>query len=304
MPGRPTAGDFEDEVPRRRGRREDYQDDIGEAEDEPAFEEEVEDRPRRHRDTNKHKQKARHAEEEEEEDEDEEIEERPRRHKHTHKHKHKARHVEEEGEDEGDEDDDDHGKQLVLHPQRKKKSGKEVARRKKHETDEEESSSEDEKAAKRKAKKKSKSRKNEMIVKKAWEPVPVEEMDQDFVDFICLKIGQQEGKVWECVEDGLIVRHAETGEYDIDACFDKGNFSTQDKKKWEQAVSKLRKRKDGEEILFCSAVAKGPGYGPSYGPAAVFVPAVEVAGHRRFNPHCRHCLDYGMACAVVFSGFY
>lgn len=305
MPGRPTAGDFEDEAPRRRGRREDHHDDFEEAEDEPVFKE-VEEPPHRHQSTRKHHQKARHLAEGDE-DEDEETEERPRRHKSTHKHKGKARQLEEEDDDEDDDndedddEDDDRGKQLVLHPQRKKKShGKEVTRRKKHHTSEEESMSEDEKRAKRKASMKSKARKSEMIMKAKWEPVPADEMDGYFVGFLRDLLGHHEMKIWECVEEELILRDSETGEYNIDPCFEQGSFSKKDQRRWKETVKKFKKDKHGAELLFCSAIAKGPGYGPSYGPpAAVYVPAVDKLGHTRYNPHCSFCVRYGVECAVV-----
>ncbi|KAL9006845.1 MAG: hypothetical protein Q9188_000376 [Gyalolechia gomerana] len=284
MGGRPPAGDYEDEAPWRRGRREDHHDDLAETEDKAVFEDEAEERlPRR---KVAHKHQAHRAEEDEDEEED-------------------------------DTDDDHHGKQLMVRSQKKKKStGKEVARIKKHETSDEESSSEEEKKAKKKAKKKSNARKSEMITKAAWEPVPRDEMDQYFVDLICDELEHRERKIWDCVDDEQILRHTETGEYNIDACFEEGAFSVKDKKRWKQAVSKLKTNINKAEILFCSAIAKsaGPGYGPSYGPihgpsrptrtAAVYMPAAEVRGHRHYNPRCHHCDECGVGCAVLFSDYY
>ncbi|KAL8941923.1 MAG: hypothetical protein Q9216_001951 [Gyalolechia sp. 2 TL-2023] len=281
MGRRPTADDFEDEAPRRRGRREDHHDDFEEIADEPEFEEEVEQRPPRRKAA--HRRKPRRVEEDEEGEEEEE-----------------------------DSDDDHHGKQLVVRSQKKKKSsGKEVARRKKREPSEEEDSSEEEKKTKKKAKKKSKARKEEVVTKAAWEPVPRDEMDLDFIGFISDELGHHQDKIWECLEDDLILRHTETGEYNIDACFDEGNFSMKDKKQWKRAVSKLKTSTNRDGVLFCSATAHSaaPGYGSSYGPgraargARAHMPAVTARGHRRYHPYCRDCEECGEGCAILFAGY-
>ncbi|KAI4129707.1 MAG: hypothetical protein LQ338_002091 [Usnochroma carphineum] len=277
---RPRPEEFAEDVPRRRGGRDDHKDAFDDSEDEPEFEM-SEKHPRRP----PPKRKPHYVDDEEdEEDEDEE------------------------------EDDDRHNKQMVLRkPKHSSKSkGKEVARRKKHDTtDDEDSSDEEDKKREKKAKKKAKARKKEVITKSAWEPVPREELDGDFVQLVKQELGHDPRKILEGLEDDLLLRHTETGEYNIDAFFDEGVFSRKDEKKWKQCVKKLKTNKRRSEVLFCAAKVESPGpsYAPSYFGQARTRPTTTVLvpppgltrGHLSFNPHCRDCLEWQRPCHEVFD---
>ncbi|KAI4142714.1 MAG: hypothetical protein L6R39_004832 [Caloplaca ligustica] len=285
---RPHPDDSAEDVTRCRGRREDYQDVFEDVEDEPAFSEE-EERPRRRKAAQEAKPRRGKKHEEEEEEESE---------------------------------DDGYGKQLVVHKDKKKSksSGKEVVRRKKHQTTDEEDSSEEEKKREKKSKKKAKARKGEVITKKAWEPVPRDEVDGDFVMLISDELGQNPDKILEGVEDELLLRHTETGEYNIDGFFEEGIFSKKDQKRWSRCVDKLKTNKRKSEILLCSSKVASPslgfnfdpsygaGYGPDYdrpgyGPSrrvtttTVLSPPPQASvGHRQYNPRCPDCVQYQCAC--------
>ncbi|KAL9593512.1 MAG: hypothetical protein Q9219_007517 [cf. Caloplaca sp. 3 TL-2023] len=284
--GRPHDDDLVEAATRRRGPRKDYRDEfVDSGEDQPEFDEEPEERPRRKAASKRQAQRSRDYEGEEDED-----------------------------------DDDDRGKQLVV---RKKSKGKEVAKKKNMKVESsDEDSTEEEKKARRKAKRKSKARKNEVITKAAWEAVPREDLDEDFVEIVCRELGHHPKKVLQGVEEDLLLRHTETGEYNIDAFFDQGVFSKEDKKKWKRAVDKLKKSKKAAQSLYCDAVVNPggepegsvyytpgramyapPGYGPSRRPppTAVYVQAEPSGGHRRYNVYCRECRVFGQPCGNVFD---
>ncbi|KAL8919083.1 MAG: hypothetical protein Q9208_006967 [Pyrenodesmia sp. 3 TL-2023] len=295
---RPRKEEYADNGPRRPGPRKEYGEEYDEIEDEPYFEE-----PEQHS--------------------------RPRKATPRRKPQYVVDDEEEELEDD-DDDDDGRNKQLVVRqPKKKSKSkGKELVRRKKADTTEEEdssSSSEEDRKALKKANKKAKARKKEVVTKKAWEPVPRGELDVDFVTLIVEQLGHAPGKIYEGLEDELIQRHTETGEYNIDGFFDNGIFSAKDKKKWKQCVSQLKANKQKSEVLFCSfkdasptvgyapshIPGYDPGYGPGYGttrvvygaPKTLVVPTQPTHGHRQYNPHCPECAGYGRPCHEVFSGY-
>ncbi|KAL8654616.1 MAG: hypothetical protein Q9210_001400 [Variospora velana] len=238
---RPSAGDYAEDVPRRPTPRKGYEEDFGDEDEESQYEEE--ERPRRGKGPVRSKPKR--VQESEEEEEEEEV------------------------------DDDARGKQVVIRKATKKpkSSGKEIVRRKKQEsTTEEDSSDESEKELKKKAKKKTKARKAEVITKKAWEPVPRDEVDRNFINLVADELGQNKAKIMEGIEDDMLQRHTETGEYNMDAFFDTGFFSKKDQKNWQRCVEKLKGNKQKSRILFCSAKTESLGgglgacYGPSYGP--------------------------------------
>ncbi|KAL9016237.1 MAG: hypothetical protein Q9185_006406 [Variospora sp. 1 TL-2023] len=289
---RPHAEDHAEDIPRRPNTRKGYEEDFGDEE-----EEEEEARPRRR----KVKPKANRTEESEEGSEYEE--------------------------------EDRRGKQLVVRQGNKKSrsTGKEVVRRKKDDTTEDEDSSdESEKELKRKAKKKMKARKKEVITKKTWEPVPRDEVDRDFINLVADELGQNEAKIMEGIEDDMLQRHTETGEYNMDAFFDTGFFSKKDQKNWQRCVEKLKGNKQKSKILFCSATTGslgdglGPGYrpshghihaapgynpsyGPSYGPSRAHMTTTYVVGfpkrtrgHRTYHPNCPDCYRYIMPCHEYF----
>lgn len=294
---RPRKEEYENDGPRRPVPRKEYGEEYDEVEDAPDFEE-PEQRSRPRKATSKRKPQY------VEDDEEEELEE----------------------EDDGN---DGRNKQLVVHKPKKTSisKGKELVRRKKADTTEEEdspSSSEEDRKAVKKAKKKAKARKKEVVTKKAWEPVPRGELDFDFVTLVVKELGHAPGKIQEGLEEELIQRHTETGEYNIDGFFDSGIFSAKDKKKWKQCVSKLKANKQKSEVLFCSFKDASPnigytpgyipsydtGYGPGYGttrvygaPQTLVVPAQLTRGHRQYNPYCRDCTGYGRPCHEVFSGY-
>ncbi|KAI4086314.1 MAG: hypothetical protein LQ344_007661 [Seirophora lacunosa] len=243
---RPRGSEYVKDAVQRTGPRGDYVEDFDDLEEEPEFDEE---QPPRRRAIQK--SKGRRVEESEEEEEEEQEEE-----------------------------DDRRGKQLAVRQGKTKSQskGKEVVRRKKHDTTEEEDSSdESEKELKKKAKKKTKARKQEVITKKAWEPVPRDEVDRNFIKLVANELGQNPEKILEGIEDDMLQRHMETGEYNIDAFFDTGLFSKKDQKIWKRCVEKLKGNKQKSQILFCSATTKslddgwradyGPNHGPGYGPA-------------------------------------
>lgn len=290
---RPRKEEYADAGPRRPAPRKEYGEEYDEVEDAPDFEE-PEQHPRPRKATPKRKPQY------VDDDEEEELEE--------------------------DEDDDDgRNKQLVVRKPKKtsKSKGKELVRRKKDDTTEEgdsSSSSEEDKKAEKKAKKKAKARKKEVITKKAWEPVPRGELDPDFVALVADELGHARGKIHEGLEEELIQRHTETGEYNIDGFFDNGIFSAKDKKKWKQCVSKLKANKKKSEVLFCSFKTESPNlcyapsyvtsYDPGYGttrvygaPQTLVVPAQLTRGHRQYNPHCLNCAGYGRPCHELFSGY-
>ncbi|KAL8973722.1 MAG: hypothetical protein Q9197_002036 [Variospora fuerteventurae] len=282
---RPSAGDYAEDVPRRPTHRKDYEEDFGDEDEESQYDEE-----------------------------------RPRRGKGPVRSKPKRVQESEEDEEEEDEDEDARGKQIVVRKATKKpkSSGKEIVRRKKQEsTKEEDSSDESEKELKKKAKKKTKARKAEMITKKAWEPVPRDEVDRDFINLVADELGQNKAKIMEGIEDDMLQRHTETGEYNMDAFFDTGYFSKKDQKNWQRCVEKLKGNKQKSRILFCSATTEslggglgagyGPSYGPGYGPSRTHMTTTYVVGlpertrgHRTYNPNCPHCYRYVMPCHEYF----
>ncbi|KAL8838397.1 MAG: hypothetical protein Q9170_002157 [Blastenia crenularia] len=281
--GRPRPEEYEDDAPRRRGRRKDDQEDFDEYEDEAAFEEDVDERPPRRKASAK--QKARRAQEEDDEDDDEE-------------------------------DDDPRGKQLVLRKPTKGK-GKEVARKKKKqessdEDEEDDDSSEEERKTKKAAKKKKKARKSEVITKAAWEPVPHDELDHKFVNLIADELGHAAEKILQGAEYDLILRHTETGEYNIDAFFEQGVFSLKDKKRWKQCVDKLKGNERTSRVLFCSSKRSGgPGYGDgyyvhggrtAYGGTGHAAPG-PARGHVYYDPRCRNCREYDIPCAALYDDY-
>ncbi|KAL8763905.1 MAG: hypothetical protein Q9184_000348 [Pyrenodesmia sp. 2 TL-2023] len=239
---RPRKEEYADDGPCRPGPRKEYGEEYDDVEDAPDFEE-----PKQH----------------------------PRPRKATPKRK--PQYVDDDEDEELEEDDDDHddrNKQLVVRKPKKtsKSKGKELMRRKKEDITEEEdssSSSEEDKKAEKKAKKKAKARNKEVITKKAWEPVPRGELDLDFVALVAEELGHARAKIHEGLEEELIQRHTETGEYNIDAFFDNGIFSAKDKKKWKQCVSQLKANKNKSEVLFCSFKDQSPnlGYAPSHVPS-------------------------------------
>ncbi|KAI4117895.1 MAG: hypothetical protein LQ345_001958 [Seirophora villosa] len=172
--------------------------------------------------------------------------------------KSKGRRVEESEEEE----DDRRGKKLAVRQGKTKSQskGKEVS----------------EKELKKKAKK-TKARKQEVITKKAWEPVPRDEVDRNFINLVANELGQNPAKILEGIEDDMLQRHTETSEYNIDAFFDTGFFNKKDQKIWKRCVEKLKGNKQKSQILFCSATTEslddgwravcGPNHGPGYGPA-------------------------------------
>ncbi|KAI4177874.1 MAG: hypothetical protein LQ348_005748 [Seirophora lacunosa] len=225
---RPRGSEYVKDVVQRTRPRGDYVEDFDDLEEEPEFDEE---QPPRRRAIQK--SKGRRVEESEEEEEEEQEEQ--------------------------EEEDDRRGKQLAVRQGKTKSQskGKEVVRRKKHDTTEEEDSSdESEKELKKKAKKKTKARKQEVITKKAWEPVPRDEVDRNFIKLVANELGQNPEKILEGIEDDMLQRHTETGEYNIDAFFDTGFFSKKDQKIWKRCVEKLKGNKQKSQILFCSATTE------------------------------------------------
>ncbi|KAL8730973.1 MAG: hypothetical protein Q9181_004486 [Wetmoreana brouardii] len=264
--GRPDPADYADERPRRRGRKEE------------AFEDEPEDDP-----------------------EYSEPDERPRRHKGGKQPK--PRYMADE-EDEDDVEDSHYSKQMVIHKGKKKarSSGKEVARRRKDESSEEEESSEEDRKPKKKGKKKN-ARADEVITKKAWEECPEDDIDAAFIDHVADTLEVSPNKVWKHAAKCL-VRHTETGEYDIQKYFDKDIFPRKDMKKWNKHVEQLKQDriKSKKDILYCTTITGDGNFGRSvYGgrpPRTAFArePAMVPMGHSRFEYNCFDCIDANAPC--------
>ncbi|KAI4208260.1 MAG: hypothetical protein LQ346_000140 [Caloplaca aetnensis] len=301
---RPQKEDYAEGTSRRRGAREDYHDEHDGLEEESAFDHE-EGPPRRSKALQK--STRRHADDDEADGLSEDSEsDRPVKKMPRGKGKGKSKSA---------------GMELVLRKKAPEPSSEE---------DEEESSS-DEEPPKRKGKKKSKgkARKEETITKKAWEPVPRDEVDPDFFNLLVHELGQRSDKIWQGIEDNLLERHSETGEYNISGFFEDGVFSKKDKKKWDSVVQKLKQSKTNSRKLFCSikteeetyhppagpvhrgnyGAAYGPAYGSAYSPAYSPGPRTVVAvtaptlGHRQYNPRCLDCTEYGRPCHHQYSGY-
>ena len=285
--GRPRPEDYEDRQ-ERRPPRQDYREDFVDDVDEPEFEEPEERRPRQ---------------------------------KSTKKPSHRPAREEEEDMEEEEEEDDARYKQVAVRRKPSKSKGKELARRKSRrepseDEEDEEDSEEEDKKQKKKAQKKQKRREAEMIVKSAWEPVPRDELDMDFVFLVSEELGHDPDKILEGVEEEMVQRHTETGEYNIAAFFEQGYFSKRDEKKWKSAVAKLKRNKEKSRVLYCSTIAEpnGGGYGymtrpqrvpmpVAYYPPPPPPPPAPARGHRRYDPYCPHCEDFGMPCGAAFSGY-
>ncbi|KAL8701721.1 MAG: hypothetical protein Q9201_004753 [Fulgogasparrea decipioides] len=275
--GRPDPTDYADEFPRRRGRKE-----------EEAFQDDPDDDP-----------------------EYSEPDERPRRHKGGNQPK--PRYVADE-EDEDDEEESHYSKQTVVHKGKKKakSGGKEVARRRKDESseEEEEESSEEDRKPKKKGKK-GNARMNEVITKKAWENCPEEDIDEAFIVYVADTLEVSPNKVWKHAAKCL-VRHTETGEYDIQEYFDRDIFPRKDQKKWKKQVEQLKqhRNKSKKDILFCTAITRDGNFGSSaYGgrpPRTVLVrePAVVPMGHSTYDHRCIDCNYENGPCGLVPVEYY
>ncbi|KAL8907790.1 MAG: hypothetical protein Q9207_001193 [Kuettlingeria erythrocarpa] len=301
---RPRKDDYAEGTSQRRGARQDYHDEYDSLEEESVFDHE-EGPPRRPKAVRKPTRQ--HADDDEADDLSEESEsDRPAKKTPRSKGKGKSKSA---------------GMELVVRKKAPEPSSEE---------DEGESSS-DEEPPKRKGKKKRKrkARKEETITKKAWEPVPRDEVDADLFNLLVHELGQRPDKIWQGIEDNLLERHAETGEYNISGFFEDGVFSKKDKKKWESVVQKLEQSKTNSRKLFCSSkteeeiyqplagpvhgvnygaaygAAYGRAYGPAYspGPRTVVAVTAPTRGHRQYNPRCLDCTEYGRPCHEQYSGY-
>ncbi|KAL8850599.1 MAG: hypothetical protein Q9221_004469 [Calogaya cf. arnoldii] len=246
------------------------------------------------------------------------YEQRPRRDRES-----RAREPSEDKEPEEDEEDSDevahrHKKQLVVRKKSKKgkSSGKEITRKKRHDSDDSssESSEEETKRDKKKGKrKKSKSTSHDdddedTLKISKWEHVHRDEVDADFMEVFTGTLGVHPGKFYNWVEQDLLRRHTQTGEYNVDLMFERGVLAREDKKAWESFVRKVQNNPQRKRILYSTMKtgevvftdAMGPStrpmgrrgdyddFGRDSGPG--------MMGHADYNRRCHDCRYYGGPC--------
>ncbi|KAL8658277.1 MAG: hypothetical protein Q9226_001124 [Calogaya cf. arnoldii] len=276
---RARAHESDEDEPRHRGR------DSSDDEDQPEYD--YEQRPRRGK--SDRKSRAREPSDDEEPEEDEE---------------------------DSDEESHRHKKQLVVRKKSKKgkSSDKEIAREKRHDSDDSsfESSEEETKREKKKGKRKkskSKSHDDEDTLKiSKWEYVHRDEVDADFLDTFTETLGVHPGKFYNWVEQDLLRRHTQTGEYNVDLMFERGVLAREDKKAWEGFVRKAQNNPQRKRILYSTMKTGELVYTEAIGPSMRHMErrgdyddfgmdsGPGLMGHADYNRRCHDCRHFGGAC--------
>ncbi|KAL8759144.1 MAG: hypothetical protein Q9199_000964 [Rusavskia elegans] len=253
------------------------------------------------------------------------YEKRPRRgksDKHSRARDASADEQEEEDEEDSEEDSRRHKKQLVVREKSKKakSSRKRVARKKRDDSSDSSAESSEEETKREKEKKKEKKRKskshNDEIIKiSKWEDVHRDEVDRDFVNMLSEELGHHIMKIYEWIEQNLLRRHTQTGEYNIDLMFERGVLGRVDKEKRESYVKKAQGNPQRKRVLYSSVKtgevvfdAMGTSMhtvGPSMHPMG---PSMRPTGRRGdsdgwgihidFHPRCPDCRRFGAPCGL------
>lgn len=263
------------------------------------------------------------------EDEDQpeyDYEKRPRRgksDKHSRARDASADEQDEEDEEDSEEDSRRHKKQLVVREKSKKakSSRKQVARKKRDDSSDSsaESSEEEtkrEKEKKQRKKRMSKSHDDDEIIKiSKWEDVHRDEVDRDFVNMLSEELGHHTMKIYEWIEQDLLRRHTQTGEYNIDLMFERGVLGRVDKEKWESYVKKAQGNPHRKRVLYSSVKtgevvfdAMGTSMhtmgasmhpmGPSMRPTGRRGDSDGWGIHIDFDPRCPDCRRFGAPCGL------
>ncbi|CAL8582876.1 hypothetical protein XPA_008518 [Xanthoria parietina] len=252
---------------------------------------------------------SRHRRRDDFEDEDQpeyDYEKRPKRGKSEKKSG--ARVASDDEPDEEGAEDPRYQQQLVVRekPKKAKSSRKQIAPKKRDGSSESstEASEEEPKREKEKEKRKSKFAEDETIMVPKWEVVHPGEVDEDFVDRLVGVLGHHPHKIEGWIEENLLRRHTQTGEYNIDLMFEQGVLARADKKKWESYLKKAPKNPQLSQALYdlfkarravFDAMRASMGSTGRRGDSAGFVPHLNV----NYDPRCPNCRACGESCLLA-----
>ncbi|KAI4219952.1 MAG: hypothetical protein LQ349_008211, partial [Xanthoria aureola] len=222
-----------------------------------------------------------------------------------------ARDAEDDEPDEEGAEDSRHEQQLVLREKSKKakSSRKQFAPKKRDGSSDSSTEASEEEPKREKEKEKRKKRKSkfdedETIMVRKWEVVHPDEVDEDFVDRLVGVLGHHPLKIHGWIEENLLRRHTQTGEYDIDLMFERGVLARADKKKWEGYLKKAQRNPQLSQALYnlfkarrvvFDAMRVSMGSTGRRGDSAGFVPHLNV----NYDPRCPDCRACGESCLLA-----